>query len=293
MAQFDSTEVVALMKRRGFVPVTQSVFSTNDFLLAAAEAIESFILPELLKANTKHLIQTQTTALVAAQSSYRVPDRCVNNGIYAVWLQNASGGADPVEEIDPGDVPKLGLSGAAGVPLYYAFEGAKIVLYPTPAAADRSLVVKYQIRPSRLVATTSARVVVAATVPNSLTFTGSDMTGPYDIVRGKGSYEHLALDLTGTAVAGTATLTGQLTAAMGIAAGDYLCAVGETPIPQIPIGLHLPAACRGVATLSRARGNKELAEWLVKEAEAIEKQVLESLVPRNQTQQQAFVNTIW
>lgn len=294
MAQFDASEVFSLMKRRGFVPATASGFTELEFLAAVSEEIESEILPKLVKANSKHLIRTEDQSIVSARSQYRVPDRCANNGVYSVWLVNSSGGLDELDEVDPGDIPKLGISLLSGTPRYYTFEGQFITLYPPPAASTGTLRVKYQIRPNRLVRVADCGLIqtVGASTLTVTTAFPSAASGPYDIIRGKGSFEHLAIDLAGSR--STTTVTCVIpTGVNAPVAGDYVCNVGETPIPQLPHGLHLPAACRGVAGIIAAKGNKELAAFLVSTAEKQEKNVLDSLVPRNQSHQQDLANPWW
>lgn len=296
MAQFDATEVFALMKRRGFIPSAASGFTEAEFIQTVAEEIETSILPKLVKAGTKHLITTEDQTIVSGKQNYRVPDRCVNNGVYAIWLINAARGLDPLDEVDADEIPHLGISLLPGTPRVYSFEGPNIMLWPPPAAAGQTLRVKYQIRPNRLVTVaTCGRITAAAALgATSLTVNGSvpsSTTGPYDIVRGSGSFEHLGINLTGSRSGTTVTIPGGIPQAVEV--GDYVCNVLETPIPQLPHGLHLPAACRGVASILAGRGNRELAAWLLQEAEKHEKDVLESLVPRNQTSQQGFSNGWW
>lgn len=299
MAQFDATEVLALMKRRGFVPSSSSGFTDAEFILAAAEEIESQLLPRLVKMNSKHLLRTQDQTIVAGTSQYRVPDRCVNNGIYSVWIVNASGGIVGLDEVDVGDIPKLGISVAPGQPAYYAFEGPLITLFPPPASAAGTLRVKYQVRPNRLVPVASCGIITGTPVAGASTLTvttnfPSATAGPYDIIRGRGSFEHLGMDLAGSRSTVTVTLTAGVPSGVGLpVAGDYVCNVGETPVPQLPHGLHLAVACRAVASIIAVKGNRELAKWLIAEASDIEKQVLESLVPRNQSEQQGFTNPWW
>jgi hypothetical protein len=296
MAQFDATEVFALMKRRGFVPSSASGFTEAEFIQSTADEIESVILPKLIKANTKHLIRTEDQTIVAGTSQYRVPDRCANNGIYSIWLVNPSNGLDPLDGIDADEVPKLGLCITAGKPRFYSFEGPYITLWPPPASGYGTLRVKYQIRPNRLVlvntvgTVTTARAAGSTTIPVASTVP-SNATGPWDIIRGRGSFEHLALNLTGTIASTTITVSGGIPLAIEV--GDYVCNAYETPIPQLPHGLHLPAACRGVASILGARGNTGLYQTLITEAERREKEVLDSLVPRNQTEQQGFSNPWW
>lgn len=300
MAQFDADDVFAYMQRRGFVPTSSagsaSGFTQAEFLLEVAGEIESNLLPMLVRANTKHLLQTQDQSIVSGTSTYRLPERCANNGVYSVWMvASGSTGYDPLDEIDPGDVPKLGIA-LTGKPIYYAFEGANLVLYPTPDAAGQTLRIKYQIRPNRLVLVTNCgRITVAAAAGATSLTVGSSApsstSGPFDIVRGTGSFDHIAVSATGTRSSTVVTIPAGIPAA--VAVGDYVCNAMEAPFPQLPHGLHLPAAMRGVAAICAAKGNRELAAWLKTEAASMEKLVLESLVPRNQTMQQSLVNSWW
>jgi hypothetical protein len=287
------------MKRRGFVPSSISGFSQQDFLDAVTEEIESYILPKLVKANSKHLLRTEDQSITANQSQYRVPARCANNGIYSVWLVNSSNGFDRLEEIDPGDVPKTGITLNANTPRFYAWEGPFLTLYPTPIATAGTLRIKYQVRPSKLVLVTAVGTITGTPVAGASTVTvgsasPSSTSGPFDIVRGTGAFEHLGIDLAGSRASTTITLTAGVPAVPNLpVAGDYVCNAGESPVPQLPTGLHLPAALRGVASIISSKGNKALAEVLLGEAVAAEKEVLESLVPRNQTNQQDLANPWW
>ena len=293
MAKFDTTEVFALMKRRGFVPTNTGSFTESDFLLAASEEIEAHILPKLIEAKSKHLFQTKTHALVASTATYRIPDRCA--AILAVWLRQSDGRETPLDEEEVERIPFLGINAnQTGTPRFYTIEGQFLTLYPTPVGASGTLVIKYQLRPSRLVKVSEAGLITSvAGYPNSVAYSaGSNLTGAtvFDIIRAKG-FDLIAVDITGAGGGGSVTATAQIPAEAAV--NDYVCVAGETPIPNLPMGLHLPAAMRGVGSIIAAKGDFQLAAWLANEAEKKEAAVLNSLVPRNKDEQQDIVNPDW
>jgi hypothetical protein len=292
MAQFDATEVLAAMKRRGFVPSAQSAFTDAEFIQSAAEVIESNLYPKMLKANTNHFIRTVDIPVVAGTAAYRVPDRAATNGVESIWMVNANGSILPIEQGDAATIPYIGLTTTPGTPCLYLIEGPNIRLFPTPAGSTGTLRVRYHIRANRLVAVASTGVISAVNQgANQVTVSLASKSGLFDFCRGRGLYETMAFDQVGTWATSTVTIPGGLPA--DVAIGDYVCGANECAIPQLPTGLHLAVALRAVAAIQGARGNRDLAGFLLKEAEVEEGQSLDALAPRNQTETQDFVNPWW
>lgn len=237
MAQdFTTTGLLASLKRRGMLPSTTETLSTTDFLAIATEELQTYVWNTLPRTE-EYGVTTADVSVSSGTAAYKLPSRAVGGKLRDVWFVDGSSRIDLVR-VEPENIGNFGTSGDA---CGFYLQGDDLVLVPTPNTS-RTLRVSFHCRPSALVATSAVAVVqsfntgtgaitTTATVP--ATFSTSQT---YDIVRAKPPFSILSMDLTASVASGTTVTFSSLPA--GLAAGDYVCLAGESPVAQVPVELH-------------------------------------------------------
>ena len=178
--------------------------------------------------------------------------------------------------------------GAWEAPYAYCWRDDFIELLPHPTATSGSLRILYPRTPGKLVETSACAVVsssgattitTVATVPS--TFASSDTL---DVVSARNGAPR-GIDQSCTSVGGT-SITISAGVPSGTLAGDYVCEVGETPVPNLPASLY-PALVNGtVLRVVAALGDTDHAQLAAGVAEITEKAGKRVLEPRNRGQAQ-------
>ncbi len=296
MAKWDTTELLTELKLRGFVTASQGSFTDANLLQVISREIETEIAALMHSVGWEYGIHVEDQAMVVGDAGYRIPSRAIGNSIRSVWRVDGSGKEFPLDPLAPERIPHDAQFVSNGCPTHYYFENSEVKLYPPPDRTD-ILRMKYQVRPSRLVASGSYNVLTAVAA-NSLTAAANGAalaTGDLvDVVRATPNFEILVMNGTVT-VSGAGPYTFAVTAptSLGIAVGDYLCKAGETGVPIIPDILHLLAGLYGARVYANSTGKHDLASRLDKEIESKKVAALKLMSPRNQSHVQRMVGRRW
>jgi hypothetical protein len=282
MAEWDTLAIQERVLRDARVP-RGSLYDTLDNLLPLLDQhLRTVIVPKLLDAGEDYLSATQTYAVTAGQGTYRLPTRSLR--LLEVSLVGPDGRPRAYfSRATSTQVTKFRSYGRVrptGPVEFWWFEASAVQVYPAPSTTDGStLVLRYARRPSRLVSPVSCGVVtqtVPVVIPGNnrtrLYFEPMDSFGDpdgadmrLDLVKGTPGFEAIADNQNGMLV--------QLTPAPGInvtvfdayaelstiEAGDYLCPVGTSPVPQVPLDYLTALEHSVVAQLLRANGDMDAA----------------------------------
>lgn len=275
-------------------------------LRAASEEAATHMLPLLLKARGEYLVRTTDLSTVQGTAAYRLPYRAA--ALREVKLVGADGvDRGTLTVIEPEKLTSYGLgSNQQGTPKYAVFEDGAVRLVPTPMTTGETIRVKWHIRPNRMTDTANASRIttIAPGVPTApqtrLTVTSipAFMNGAtkVDFIRGQNRFEILDFDQTVAALAtgGTTidlTTTDLPTGPDALAVDDYVSLSGYTPFPNFPSECHTPIALRAAAAIVRSKGDKTLADSLIGEAGAKERELLTGILsPRAHGNVRKLVN---
>lgn len=282
--------------RRGItMPSNQVRFDDDDLLALADEETEAVILPMLLGIRQDFLVKQKDVPLVAEQARYKIPYRAVGRKLRDLKLANSDGVViRNIPLIDQKDrntyTPEV-----SGDPRAYTIEGEYVVMLPTPAEANQSLQMFYELAPSRLVATDQA-----GTITNIDTGTGivtisaevSDfVTGDtMDFVDGKTGNSVLAEDVVNTNVATTAITFDTDDLPDSLAVGDYVTQSDESPVVQLPEELIQSLVQAVICRIMESQGDIEMLERGVARLEKKLKAAAALLTPRVESSQKVIVN---
>lgn len=240
------------------------------------------LVPKVLATRENYYLYPHTTAIVANQAAYRLPDRMIGQKLKAVELIDSSGNIIPVPQIAYED-RGLYQEQSTNAPVFY-FQNNSVVLVPTPTSNNiYTLSIPFFIRPSTLVPVSSAARISAISgnqiTVESLpsTITASELV---DFIKHDSGFECAAINQSISSVSGT-VLTMSSTPPSSLAVGDYVCLAGETPIPQVPAELHVILSLRVAVIILQALGFANEMKLMQAKLEEAENEMDEILSPRS------------
>jgi hypothetical protein len=234
MAAYDTTSLVASVKRRGSVPTTQALMQSQDFLDVANEELLGYVVPVIMKARSD-FFRVNVDQLIAGQTTFRMPARAIGGKLAEIKFIDLQG--------NRGDVPQISENDLQDAAFGAYVLGNTLSIWNSNQPLDArwyTLRLSYYQRPSTLVYPSSCGVVSSA-IGGSITLTapvpaGFSSGALYDIVRAAPGFECLATDVTANVSGSTVTLS--TTAPADMRAGDYVCLAQQSPVPQIPAEFH-------------------------------------------------------
>lgn len=262
-----TTLILDAIKRGVTVPATQARFSDADLLKFADEETEALLLPILTSIRQEFLVKSKTTTCVASQAGYKIPYRAVGRTLRDVKLTRTTDTTfvKTLAYISPEDASVYTTS-MSGEPYGFTIEGDYLKLVPVPISTDYSIVFYYLLKPSYLVATTSAGQITAintttgdVTISSAVTAftTGATM----DFVDGKAGCSVKAEDVVNTNVASTIitfSASDIPSGAGALAVGDWVTLSNQTPVMQMPDEFHQCLVQAVICRILEALGDTDM-----------------------------------
>jgi hypothetical protein len=256
---YTTEALLASVEIRGYFPVGTGLTQTQLLQLLSEE--QHLYLTALLKSIREEFLVTTVDIAVDEDDSVQAPGRAAGGAFRTVQFVPSDGGAAySLPRFEPEGVPEFGITSAAS-PSGYVFQGNTISFVPSGAVGTLRLA--YQQRLSRLVLPDAcARIesvaygvsVVVLTVDQTPSdFADADAT--VDIVRGTPNFTTRAIDLTPGFPDTDEIAFYVADVGLGIAAGDYVCLAGTTPIPQLPVEAHHLLAQKAALAVAESIGS--------------------------------------
>lgn len=264
-----SEELIASVKVRAAIPISQITFSEEDILRFAQEEIEMKMLPNILAVKEEFYVTEEDIPLVAGKSSYDIPYRAIGGKVRSVYYRDSGGSLLTLANIS---IENLIEYETSNFPYQFAgvcLQNDQLKLVPSnDSNSGGALQVRYYLRPNNIVLmnrgaqiksidriTGVISVVIGETnttqVPQNIT-AGTLI----DFLKAKPSHKTYDFDIAPLSVNnGSGTITFNPSDIPDeLAVGDWICSAGETVIPQIPSELHSmlaqAVACRILESLS-------------------------------------------
>lgn len=281
ISQFKATtaDFLSSVKSKALIPTNQSTYTNTDLLQLADEEIHTGLLP-LILATKEEFLKTYKD-YVAGTSDYYVPERAIGESVSDV-VRIVNSKEYPVTRIEPEEAHLFQDD------LCYYLRDNRLVFTQTPADTIR---VHYARRPNHLVETTACSKVVSIAgaditvdaVPSTYT---TDLT--YDVISPSAPRTLRAMDATITAINSlTISFT---TAPSGIAAGDYICLSGQSPIIGVPYDLIPVLVRRVVVAVLDGLGDDEAMKRAQAKLNEAEQGSIKLLEPRVEKQSHKVIN---
>lgn len=288
---YSSDDILTDSKLRAFYPTSNGVLSDTDILRLATDELLGILTAQEMAAVQGHLAVETTVPLVSAQPRYDIPYRAAGGKLrYMVLLDSLNNRSNVhfgrperyayYNQTDPGD------------PTAAWFEDGRVVCYPTPNDATKSLLMGIYLRPGRLVVQASATTASAAAAGAS-SFTCASVpaylngTTTIDIIRAKPPFQVIAYDLAVTTLATggtTVTITTPANLKYAIQAGDWITKTEESVAPQLPAECHPLLAARTAKRILQARGDLTNLDAVKQDIAELESQIFEYMSNRNEGQ---------
>lgn len=295
MSGFDytTTELLADIKRKAFVPVGQITFDDPSILAMADEEIQTGLVPFLMKTREEYLVDYKDVNVDGTTRSFEIPNRAIGAKLRAVTcLINPN---NDINQPNERKVPEINAEDAVfnnnfnnflGLQSFFLRENSVILSPGASSFAGQTLRMYYFKRPNKLIQTSQCAQVTAVTgqqaivnlVPTNFGTSGT-LTITADLVKATPPFRLLAMDLTISIDTTTNTATIPVNSNpllddgspnYGINVGDYICLSGESPIPMLPVELQSLLAQRVAVKILASLGddkNFQIATDRLKEME--------------------------
>lgn len=260
----NTQELVDEVIRDARIPQGHNYRTPATLLGMADKAMETLIVPELLKVAGRYLAASADLPLVAGKSKYRLPKRHLR-GESVERLDSSGNVMECFDRAEPTRVSRL--ANTSGPPRFWFFEASSVVVRPTPAESGGYLRITYARRPNALVLPDSAGLIltVNSTVDGvRLTFSPSGLLGvaeadvTADVVRGSPGFETVldGAELTVNEVS-PSTIDVEGLTADDVEANDWITLSGQSPVPQVPLAYHEVLAQAVVARVAKEMGKAD------------------------------------
>lgn len=310
---FTTTELLADIKRKAFVPISQITFSDTDLLNMADEEIQIALVPFIMKVREEYLVDSVDIAVDGTTRTFEMPARAIG-----AKLRNVTCLINPNNDINqPNErkVPEINAEDAVfnnnfnnflSLQSYFLREN-NIILSPGASSfAGQTLRMYYFKRPSKLVLTSSCAQVTAINgqqaivnlVPTNFGTSGT-LTITADLVKASPPFRLYGMDLTVTIDTTTNTATIPVNTNIlidagnpnyGIQVGDYICLSGESPIPTLPVELFSLLAQRVAVKILASLGDNSNFQIATDRLKDMEHNALELISNRVEGSNRKVVN---
>lgn len=266
---YTTTSLLADIKRKSFVPISQITFDDPALLSMADEEIQTGIVPFIMEAREEYLVDYLDYEIDGTTRAFEVPTRAIGAKLRDITvLINPNNNNQPNER----SLPQINAEDAVFNNTYNNFialasfflRDNNVILSPSADSfAGQTLRMYYFKRPSKLILTSQCSQITAVVdntaivnlVPTNFG-SGGTLTVTVDVVKSSPPFKILTMDLSITVDTATnvATFPADLST-YNISIGDYICLAGESPIPTLPVEIHSLLAQRVAVKLLASLGD--------------------------------------
>lgn len=295
---YTTTRLISSIKRRITLPDAQNLYSDDDLIEFMGDELSSTIVPLIHSVQQEYWVYVSDVTLVQNQTNYKIPIRGCANGLRLVTMLDVSGNeiAYPLLRPEMTASAYNWLSPYSTSTLYgFYMQDDHIVMFPNSVVTNpvNRIRFRFERQPNQLCLTTAAARITAIngsviTVDNIPTDWTTSLQ--FDLINGAIAFQSKGDDL---AVTNIDTLTLEITVTdlpTDVAVGDWFCAAGTSPVPQIPYQLF-PYLAQLVANLCMAgmADQEPYQDGKRKEAQ-MKEDLLKLMQPRDMGNVQTIVN---
>lgn len=284
---YTSTDLLKIIKKRAFLPVSQETFTDTDLLEMATDEMYSQVVPEVLSTREEWYVTEQNISVDGTVADVDIPSRAIGGSLRDVTF---SQGAmefslarmdleDKVYVDRPGPLSAFYLeanqvhlmgSETGVLNLYFNCRPGRLV-----AVDEAARIVSYENVTDPLTGAVSCVIIVDA-VPAMWT-TGANV----DVVKATPHFDYRNISLPITNINGNEiTVGGSLSDK--VAVNDWVTAEDTSPAPQIPLEWFPFLAEAVVMQVFQSQGDFDAAARSEKKMEGLKKAALSLMSPRVQ-----------
>lgn len=289
-----SDVLLTSVRRRAFRPATDASLTDTDLLSIADEEIASYMVPLTMSSQNEYMVASQDFVVTTGLTNYRIPYRAIDGKLRDVIFVDINGNVWSVPELDPARLDRYNRGN--GVQGFY-IKNNDLVLVPAPVTVGASLRLSFYLRPNTLVTNTTGSsgnyAVISAISGNTITTAATVPSGwstatKFDALKATPGFETRGFDLAASVVSGT-TITFTAAPDQYLAVGDYICAAGTTPVPQLPAEFHPVLYQRVAVRMLEYLGDSRMGS-ATQELERLTASLIQSISPRVDGEPQLLVN---
>lgn len=261
----NSDELIESVKRRAFIPRTQSTFQNEDFLKFADEEMSMGLVPTILRMHEDYLLYSEEVTVTPNQKRYPIPYRAVGNKLREISFKDGNGNIYEMTRITIDDLPYFNY-GNINRPYAFYISNNEVVLVPEKStlSVGTKLVMSYYMRPNSLVMLDKVAPITAIDRTTGIIQVSNvpanyNISRLFDFISVKSPNKTLAFDTSVVSInplSKTITMTPSLIPA-SLSVGDHICLAEQSAIPQVPSDLHVLLAQRVAARCLDAMGDTE------------------------------------
>lgn len=234
MALITSTNLIDMIIRRSFMPVSSITFTNAEILLMADEETKSIITPLILSVNEEYMVDYYDYTLEVGRQKYPIHHRAVGLTLREVHLLDSS---NNVKNLTRKEITEPQNTMQRGPVTRFSVQANEVLLWPVPDNASFSLREYFFLRPSSLVDSSLSPAITAFNLTtNTVEVAALDATFTdavnYDIVSKSGGHQCKDFSQPVSGIVGT-TLTFTNPLPTDIAIGDHLCIEETSGLVQI------------------------------------------------------------
>lgn len=276
---YTSDDLIKIIKKRAFIPISQETFSDSDLLEMATDELYSQVVPEVLQTREEWYVTPYPVAITTDINKVEIPSRSIGGSLREVTFEQ--GGSEyNLARLSLEDKNELSTSGPISA---FYIQGNDVVLFGSQTGI---LNLYFNCRPGRLVTSSEAASITAMDLPNKIltvdTVPAAWGAGTVlDIVKAKPHFNYKNLSLTVVNIAGQ-NIEFAEDLDKTVTAGDWVTLEDTSPAPQIPLEWFQYLAECVVMQIFLSQGDKEAAESAEKKMEKLKKSALSLMSPRVQ-----------
>ena len=282
---YTTQDLIDTIKRKAFIPSTQSTFQDADILAIATDELRDNIVPEILKTREEYFLVSVDLQVDPSLGYVRIPSRAIGGAVREVSIVSGDSEYNLARMSIEDKVYANGYSGDG-----FYIQGNKIYMMSNQACTVR---VYFHVRPSVLVLPSAAIQVTGIDRDTGVITTGSipsswGSSAVVDLIENNAGFDLLGLDVTCTVGTGQLTLdTADIPAELAV--GDWISLRDTSPVPQIPVELFPYLAQSVIVQILESVGDIEASAKAEKKLNDIKDQVLSMVTPRVKGEAKLFV----
>jgi len=282
--RYTTDDIITAVKRNASIPTSQKKYTTADFLAFMNEELQLTLVGELLSLREDYFVTSSTTALVANQDSYAYPTAAVGWKLEAIWHVDSNGAYNKLVRISRNQRHMYQSLSDTSSPAAYFFDGANIEVVPSIGSTVTGSIQFDYVRIQNELVSVSRTGLISSVVDTGTEYqitVGStpSTTDGVDVIAGTNPFGAIARGESASVVGSVITVSSSDFERAPVA-GDYVCSVGETPIPNIPEDYH-PILAQAVTIRCLANDPKMLST---------QGQVLQNMLTRMRNRSSRRVN---
>lgn len=247
MARTYTTDaLVAALKRRAAIPISQQTFTEDDLVDYLNDEMESTIVPIIMDYREEFFLEHVDYDIASNTAAvFDIPTNAVGQRLRDVNLVSiASNGEESLSNLPLLALEQVSSSGRSGsfVSGLYGFRivSNSVHLYPTHGWGQETLRLHYYGRPNELVLENQAGKITAIDYNTNVVTVNNVLVEwipgfVVDVIKGKQPFNTICPDQDIIAISGY-NIT--FTDVSHLEHGDYVCNNGESVFPQIPTEGH-------------------------------------------------------